>query len=107
MKETELAAMRYMIEDLSQAIHALQQQEHSGTCMEIPEGDHNPFDLPKGGLEGELDDVEDENPFHDAGTVDLVARGRSEQQLVHPLDLSNSGIKVECFHLHGKMHLED
>jgi hypothetical protein len=27
---------------------------------------HEPLDIPKGGLEDESDDIEDENPFHNA-----------------------------------------
>lgn len=41
-----------------------------GTCREILESDHSPFDMLEGGADGELDYGEDENPFHDAETAD-------------------------------------
>lgn len=36
---------------------------------EIPEGNCEPLDIPKGSLEDENDYIEDENPFRNAGPL--------------------------------------
>ncbi|GKV24671.1 hypothetical protein SLEP1_g34255 [Rubroshorea leprosula] len=85
--QAELTEMRCMIEDMSQAVQALQQQEHMGARMEMLEGDHNLADTLEGSLEDESVDGRDDNPFHDAGTTNQVARGGLEEWLIHVLDL--------------------
>ena len=63
-QQTELAELRGMIEDLSQAVQALLQREPVEAHMEIPEGDHKPL---------EIEDLEVENLCHEAGTADQAA----------------------------------
>ena len=65
-QQTEMAEMRRMIEDLSRAVQSRQQRELVGAHMEILEGKRKPLDIPEG-LNDESDDIENENPFHDAG----------------------------------------
>ncbi|OMO50971.1 reverse transcriptase [Corchorus capsularis] len=62
----ELAEIWREIDDLTRAVQALERQEPVETRMEILEGDHKPF---------EILDLEDDNPFHEAGTVIQAARG--------------------------------
>lgn len=59
--------MRCMIEDLSRVLQALQRQEHAEARMEIPVCGLRPFNLLEGSQKDEEENVEDENPFHDAG----------------------------------------
>ncbi|KAJ8752005.1 hypothetical protein K2173_001031 [Erythroxylum novogranatense] len=75
--------------------------------MEIPEGDHDPSDVPEGSLEAETTDSVDDNPFHVAGPAKNVVRGRLEERLVDALELNGGGIRVEVAYFHGKMHVED
>lgn len=63
IQEIELSEIRRMIEELSQAILALQQYEHVETQTEVLKEAYNPLDMPKGGLESELDEGEVDNPF--------------------------------------------
>ncbi|CAL8161285.1 unnamed protein product [Prunus armeniaca] len=44
-----MAEMWRMIEELSRAMQAFQRQEHVDACMEIPEHNHEPLDIPEGG----------------------------------------------------------
>ena len=46
----------------------------------------------EGGLEGELEDGEDENPFHVDGPITHVGKGGLEGTLLHVLDLNGGGI---------------
>ena len=46
----------------------------------------NPWTLQEGGLEDEIDDIEDESPFHDAKPVEHATWGRLKAQSVHVED---------------------
>lgn len=107
-QETELAAMWRMIEDFSQTCACFTVTGTCGKRIEILEGDHNPFDLPEGGPEGELDDGEDENPFHDAGTSDFLWHKADWKSGWHMhLICQVVEIKLEVSDFYGRMHAED
>lgn len=75
--------------------------------MEIPEGNHEPFDIPEGSLEDEDMEGEEENPFHDAEHTGQLNRGGLEARLVHALELHVGGIKIEVVEFFWKLHAED
>ena len=106
-QQTELIELRRMVEDLSQAVQALQRQIDVGARMEIPEGDHNLFDLPEGGFEDVSNEGEPENPFHNAGPANFAVRGRLEDRLLHALELTGRGAKIQIDDFHGELHAED
>ena len=103
-QQTELAELRRMVEDLTRAVQALQRQELMEARMENPEGDHEQLE----NLDLEIDEeLEDVNPFHEAGPANYAARGGLEQRLLHAIDLNGGGIKLEVADFHGKLHAED
>ena len=102
-----MADMWHMIEDLSWAVPALQQQKPMVACMENPKGDHDPIDMLEGGLEDETNLKDFNNPFHDVGAVDNMVWDKLKDWLIHALDLNYGGIKIEVADLYGKMHAAD
>ena len=96
-----------MIKDLLQAVHALQPQERMGTCMEILEGEHNLFDMLKGGPKANSVMEKMKTPLMMLEPQISVAWGRLEEQLASALDLSGGGIKIEVSDFYERMHAED
>ncbi|GKV06964.1 hypothetical protein SLEP1_g18782 [Rubroshorea leprosula] len=84
-QQAELTEMRCMIEDLSQAVQALQRPNPWEPIWRCRRGD--PADTLEGSLEAETVDGRDENPFHEAGTTNQAVRGGLEEWLIHALDL--------------------
>ena len=107
-QHTEMAEMWRMMEDLSRAVQALQQQERANAYMEILERNREPFYILEGGGEDEYEDKTNvNNPFHEAGNHGDGHLGGLEEQLVRALDLNGGGIKIEVVDFYGKMHVED
>ena len=106
-QQEELAELRHMIEDLSRVVFTLQRQEPMGARMEIPEGNHDPTDIPEGGLEDDSENGEEENPFHNAEPANQWAQRGLEEQLIRALDLNGGGIRIEVADFFGKLHAED
>ena len=75
--------------------------------MEIPEGNHDPTDIPEGGLEDDSENGEEENPFHNAEPANQWAQRGLEEQLIRALDLNGGGIRIEVADFFGKLHAED
>ncbi|KAK8283499.1 hypothetical protein V6Z11_D08G094300 [Gossypium hirsutum] len=75
--------------------------------MEIPKGAQNQFDISEDSLTDKSDDGEEENPFHDVGPVDHAVQGGLKQQLVHALELNESGINFEVADFLSKMYVEE
>ena len=75
--------------------------------MENPKGDHDPIDMPEGGLEEEIDLEDFDNPFHDARALDNAMRGTLEERLIHALNINHDGIKIKVADFYRKMHTED
>ncbi|KAJ8763103.1 hypothetical protein K2173_023308 [Erythroxylum novogranatense] len=104
----EMAELRRKIADLLRAVQDLhQRREPVAARMDIPEGEHDPSDVPEGSLEAEIADLVDDNPFHATGPANNVVRGGLEERLVHTLELNGGGIRIEVVDFHRKMHVED
>ena len=77
--QTEMAEMWRMMEELSRAVQALQQQERADAYMEILERNREPFHILEGGGEDEYEDEANvNNPFHEAGNHGDGDRGGLE-----------------------------
>lgn len=57
-----------------------------GTNAEISRGDHDPPDVAENGLEHEIDDEYDENPFHNVGPIITAVQGGLVERIVRVLD---------------------
>lgn len=67
------ADMRHMLEDLLQAVQALQQEKSLEAHMENPKGNGDPLDKD--------DRYDDEHPSHDAGPANNKVGGGLDERL--------------------------